>query len=432
MLPAESVVRWRLPLRVAFRFSFVYFTLYVVSTQMLGGLLVLPVGSVPGLEDLPPFRALVSWVAARVFRINEALVVTGSGSGDKTFDWVQVFCLLVAAAVATSIWSVMDRRRDNYVRLHKWFHLFLRFALGSTMVVYGSVKLIPVQMPAPSLTRLLEPFGHFSPMGALWYSVGAARPYEMFAGGAEMAGGLLLFVPRTATLGALVCLADAVQIFALNMTYDVPVKLFSFHLIVLSLVVLAPDMSRLANVLIFNRPAGPSSRLSIGKNPRSKGALVAAQILFGVYLLIMNLKGAREAWYSYGGGAPKSPLYGIWTVEEMAIDGHTRAPLTTDWDRWRRVIFQTPTGMAFQRMNDTFVSYVATIDMAAKSITLTKTTDRAWTARFSFLQPAQERLVLDGSMDGHTVHMRLQWVDRNTFLLVNRGFHWVQEYPFNR
>jgi hypothetical protein len=30
------------------------------------------------------------------------------------------------------------------------------------------------------------------------------------------------------------------------------------------------------------------------------------------------------------------------------------------------------------------------------------------------------------------VHMQLQLVDRKTFLLVNRGFHWVQEYPFNR
>jgi hypothetical protein len=28
------------------------------------------------------------------------------------------------------------------------------------------------------------------------------------------------------------------------------------------------------------------------------------------------------------------------------------------------------------------------------------------------------------------MHTRL--LDRNSFLLVTRGFHWVQEYPFNR
>ena len=35
-------------------------------------------------------------------------------------------------------------------------------------------------------------------------------------------------------------------------------------------------------------------------------------------------------------------------------------------------------------------------------------------------------------MDGHAVHMQLKLKDRNQFLLVNRGFHWIQEYPFNR
>jgi hypothetical protein len=28
--------------------------------------------------------------------------------------------------------------------------------------------------------------------------------------------------------------------------------------------------------------------------------------------------------------------------------------------------------------------------------------------------------------------MQLQLVDLTKFLLINRGFHWIQEYPFNR
>jgi hypothetical protein len=35
-------------------------------------------------------------------------------------------------------------------------------------------------------------------------------------------------------------------------------------------------------------------------------------------------------------------------------------------------------------------------------------------------------------MDNHKMHMQLHLVDRNKFLLVNRGFNWIQEYPFNR
>ena len=152
---------------------------------------------------------------------------------------------------------------------------------SSTMVNYGIMKVIPLQMPAPSLTRLLEPYGHFSPMGVLWSFIGSSRAYEMFTGSAELLGGLLLFVPHTAMLGALVSLAVTIHIFVLNMTYNVPVKLFSFHLILYSLFLLAPDARRLVNVLLLNRTAEPSSQRPLGRTPTRRRIWLAAQIGVG-------------------------------------------------------------------------------------------------------------------------------------------------------
>ena len=116
----------------------------------------------------------------------------------------------------------------------------------------------------------------------------------------------------------------------------------------------------------------------------------------------------------------------------MAIDGTIRSPLVTDYDRWRRVLFQTPTGMTFQRMDDTFASYGLKIDVNAKRLAVSKAADKSWSATFTFDRPSPERLVLDGEMDGHKIHMQLALYDRSRFLLVTRGFHWIQEYPFNR
>jgi UPF0716 family protein affecting phage T7 exclusion len=59
-------------------------------------------------------------------------------------------------------------------------------------------------------------------MGVLWASMGSAPAYEIFTGCAEVVGGLLLIVPRTVTLGALISLAAMILLFVLNMTYDVP------------------------------------------------------------------------------------------------------------------------------------------------------------------------------------------------------------------
>ena len=346
-----------------FRLASVYFSLYVVTTQMLGSLLPLPVGERAGAGE-PCLRCnkLVAWVAAHVFRVTSPLVVTGSGSGDKTFDWVHAFCVLVISLAHHVVWSVVDRHADLRSRLEKWFRLFVRFALGSTMVSYGMVKAIPLQMPPPTLTRLLEPYGYFSPMGVLWASVGASRAYEIVIGCAELTGGVLLFLPQTAPLGALICLIDTIQIFILNMTYDVPVKLFAFHLIVLSLLLLAPQIPQLFRVLVLSGFGTPSTDSEAVPSLRPGRRLVAAQILFGIYIVAINLYGARQAWWQYGGGAPKSPLYGIWNVDQMSIDGQIRSPLLTDYDRWRRVIFDRPGSMALQRMNDSFVFFVVTID----------------------------------------------------------------------
>ena len=247
VLEQESAPKehWSLGLRIAFRFCVAYFTLFSLSNQILGGLFVIPKVNVPELSALWPLRQITFWTAAHVFRIKRDLVYTGSGSGDKTFDWVLAFCLLVIAAAITCVWSILDRRQENYVTFHKWFRLALRFMLASEMFLYGLDKVIPLQMPFPYLSRLLEPYGNFSPMAVLWSSVGASHSYEIFTGCAETLGGILLLMPRTATLGALVCLADMVQVFMLNMTYDIPVKLFSFHLLLFSLFLLAPDIRRL-------------------------------------------------------------------------------------------------------------------------------------------------------------------------------------------
>ena len=151
--PVEIVPRWRLSTRIAFRFCFVYFGGYIIVTQMLPAMN--PIGGLPVLSTLGIVSKPVMWVIRNVFHDTRQLTILG-GSGDKMFDWVFSLCLLVFGAAITLVWSVLDRRRPNYIRMHKWFRLWVRFALATTMVSYGMAKFIPLQMGAPPLTRLLH------------------------------------------------------------------------------------------------------------------------------------------------------------------------------------------------------------------------------------------------------------------------------------
>ncbi len=329
--PLPKILKWNLAVRITFRFCLVYLGLYCLATQIITSLFSATQGAdIPDPATLWPLRPVVFWAAAHIFHVRAPLSLDGnSGSGDCMFGWVLTFCLLVIAVLATGIWSLLDRKRENYAGLHRWFRLFVRFALAGQMVNYGVAKVIPLQMLYPSLTRLLQPFGTFSPMGVLWSSIGAAPVYEIFAGCAEVAGGVLLIIPRTTTFGALICLADMIQVFMLNMTYDVPVKLFAFHLILLSCFLLAPDFPRLVSVLFLNRATDPSTQAQLFRSVRANRIALTAQIILGFWLVGMNFYSARGYWNIFGGGRPHSPFYGIWEVRRMSTDEQTRPPLSS-------------------------------------------------------------------------------------------------------
>lgn len=431
---AAPVPSWKLATRIAFRFCFVYFGLYIVLTQMLTSLLFAATndGGAFEVDNLPPVKAAIVWVAAQIFRIAHPIVTYETGSGDRVYDWVELACIAVLAIVGTMLWSVLDRKRDSYPKLYTWFRVFARFSLAATMLTYGAVKAIPLQMPFPHLTRLLERYGDLSPMGVLWASIGSSPAYEMFAGCAELLGGTLLIFPRTTTLGALVCLADATEVFLLNMTYDVPVKLLSFHMILLSVFLLAPEAKRLANFFLLDRPAPRSPSQPLFRSVRKNRIAFAVQVLAGLFLIGANLYGAAAASKMYGASSPKSPLYGIWNIQSFTVDGQLRPPLLTDAQRWRRIVFDYPQYATTYSMDDGGQFYGANIDMKTGTLALTKPSDKNWKAVFSFTRPDDSHLILDGLMDNHKIHAELELFDRSKFLLVRRGFHWVQDYPFNR
>jgi len=421
----EAQTHWSPAARVAFRFCFIYLGLYSLVTQIVGSLVLIPGMSFRGLGWLWPFREITNWIGLRVFHTTSPLVYAGN-SRDTDFYWIQMLWVLVVSVLATVAWSGLDRSRWNYASLHKWFRVFLRFGLASQMFEYGMTKLIPTQFPSPSLVTLVTRVGNVPLQGLLWTSVGAAPAYGMFTGIAELLGGILLILPRTTTLGALICLADLTQVFVLNMTYDIGVKQISFHLLLLTLFLLAPEIRRLAG-LFANRPTAPSAHSRLFQTATANRIALVAQVLVGLYLLGMQASANWAFWHLEGGGRPKSPLYGIWDVQALAINGEIRPADLNDYDRrWRRVLFDVPDEVVFQRTDDSFARYGAVIDVSGKTVALTKGKSQTWKSRFTFQRQAEDRLVVDGEMDGYRIQMKLQRVEFDTLRLLNSGFRWMR------
>jgi hypothetical protein len=155
-----------------------------------------------------------------------------------------------------------------------------------------------------------------------------------------------------------------------------------------------------------------------------------AQVAFGAWVVWGAYQANKVSYSKSPSVAPRPPLYGIWTIDRMTIDGVERAPLITDYDRWRRLVIQSPTAIAFQWMDDTFTQFGAKVDMGAKQIAVTQGQKPAGTLRID--QPAPNKLVVEGDITGRPVRMESTLYDHSKWNMVNTRFRWVQDMPFNR
>ncbi|HEX8255209.1 MAG TPA: hypothetical protein VF846_18860 [Thermoanaerobaculia bacterium] len=420
---------WTLPTRVSFRFLFVYLGLYNIAFlwQIFASEAALELWS----KYFALWQRIVQPVAMTVFGVKAD--VLPNGSGDTTFDYVLIFVYAVIAAFATLVWSVVDRARPSYPLLYAWLRTYVRFGLALAMIGYGVAKIIPLQFGTLRLDRLTQPVGDMSPMGMLWTFMSASVLYTMFTGAGELIAGLLLTARRTALLGALITAGVMANVAMLNFSYDVPVKLYSSHLLFMALFIAAPDALRLARMFVLNQRVEPAKLRPRFDNPRVDTASRVLRTVFVLAVLVMSFSQAITMWNEWKREPnEKAPLYGIWTVDAMRVDGVDRPPLTTDKDRWRRFIVTGKRFAAVDQMDDTRFRYFMTHDEQKKTLTFKQGRDPKRNGTVAYRQPDASTLIFDGTVGGRKFEATLHKAPMPEFLLTNRGFHWINEYPMNR
>ena len=423
MDPRTTSPSWSPVERALFRLVFCYLVIYCIP---------FPLDEIPWAGEIitQPYRDLWNWLVPWAGKLLLGLDITirPRGSGDTTWNYVQILCFVIISAAATLAWTVLDRKRLEYTRLNEGLRVYIRFALAAAMLSYGAYKVIPSQFAKPFPSQLIEPFGEASPMGILWTFMGASSGYTIFAGAAEMLAGLLLVFRRTALLGALVSIGVMSHVVALNYSYDVPVKLYSSHLLAMGVFLTLPDLRRLLNLFVLNRPVEAAA----ARPPRTqfrRTVLVAQAVLvaaYSGYLLYRSYEASKE----FGNLAPRPPLYGVWTVEELEADGVARPPLLTDATRWRRMVIDYPGYISFQHMDGSRSGYG--LILGKRGLVLTKFDDQTWRSSFTYKETQPGLLALDGTMDGRRTRLTLRREDESSYRLISRGFHWINEWPFNR
>jgi len=440
---SDEFGKWNRATRILFRICFCYFALY--------GLYIFSILIALVLRDLrgkPPFfpveaglHGVVPWVGRHLLGIRQPIDLAYGFSADGLFDWVEHFCFVVAALIGALIWSMLDSKRTDYRRPHAWLNLFLRLTLAATMFSYGFDKVFPLQFHSITRMDLVQLLGNLNHYQLMWRFMAASPGYTILSGSLEVLGGILSLIPRLSNLGAVLCVLVLSNVVALNIAYNVDVKLFSFNLLLMAIFLAAPEVPRLARILVLNRPAFPLRSVPLSERKWiDKGARILQAALGVCLLLICLVDSASRYTRIQRASAVAIPLQGIWTVDEFSASGEPQHSLFTQTlahdlhvgtgdDRWARLVFDAPGEAAIQLRNGE-VDYIA-IDLGKTATTaeLSDSGDPDWKGKLTIEQPQPNLLNLTGVVNGVTVSAKLHRMDESQFDLKNEKVSLVDDLP---
>ena len=411
ILTREKKEIWNSFEKISFRFLFLYFTLYIISI-FTGSL----------------WEPIINWIGSTIFNIDYDFSSNGKGSGDTTYAYLLLFFFLCLSILGSIIWSFIDKKRASYNQIHYGFLVFIRFIVIFFMFQYGIIKMFHLQMSPISNSDLIQTFGTKSPMGLAWKFMGFSMTYSFFAGLSELIAGFLLISRKTQTYGAIATVAVMLNVFMMNLCFDIPVKIFSFHLMLMGVLLLMSDFKRVFGVLIMNKNIGNYIIYpQLKKGDRQIIIIVKWALLFLVSSLFIFTSYSR---YKKRYLKPKTALFGIWEVTKFE-KGKDKEISEKNWKkRWKYIAIDEPKFAVIKTLGDKRLIYRFKVDTINKTILLSKYPSKD-TDTINYLKK-NNSLFIKGILKNDTLNIELNKTSTDKFLLKSRGFNWINEHPINK
>jgi hypothetical protein len=367
--------------RILFRFAFVYMGLYTWMTWRSYWLWGAPAATFYQDFIVKP----AAWLGANAWGI--CADPNPVRYYDRFYCWVNDLIFLgIVSMVVTVIWSLLDRKRRHYAKLHEALRVFVRYYLGYIMFMYATMKFAGMQFSGGYVgMRLQTTVGDMAPRDLMWWTMGVSALYGHFTAFGETVGGFLMFWRRTASLGAIVNIIILSSITVLDIMHQVSISERAFMYGMMSVFILGPDIKRLANLYLFNRPIpAPGPHIDIIDSNRWPAWRIAGPIL--KFVAIVPLVGSSVQFMVqelpvYFLAPPPHKLVGLYSVEEFTRNNVSIPPRFADSTRWRYVelgadfrdsVRRLPTQLRWTTMTGADSSVRIKLDTAKNTFTLFK------------------------------------------------------------
>lgn len=431
---ANPLVHWKPWRLIVFRFFFLYLLLQIAPWTFIG--------YIPGGDYLMQFYyQFIDWLVnianENLFHVREQLVPV-NGSGDTSYAWTQLWLYLSLAFIGCAVWSLIDRKSTHYIKSDYWLRTIVRYFIAMQALSYGIIKFFAMQMFFPNLSQLATPLGDFLPMRLSWMFMGYSTQYQVFSGVMEVIAGLLLLNRSAITAGLLMAAGVFTNVVMLNLSYDIPVKLFSLHLLFYSVFLLTYESKRLLSFFVLNHPVTPSYSYQISfSTRRMRYGRYALKALVLILIIVMPFISSYQYYQSEQEKPDTKPITsGLYDVQRFIVNGDTLQFTPGDSLTWKDVVFDkgyvgsvNSTDTIFrQRYRRGYFNYK--VDSAQNTLSFYKrsvTGDSTFmfTSEYFILSPTM--LSLKALIRNDSVQVDLIKSKRH-FQLTEKQFHWLSEY----
>jgi hypothetical protein len=263
--------------------------------------------------------------------------------GPQTYlNWGVVALISILGAFA---WQYFEKKKQiDYDRLYYWIRVIVRYRLAIAVIAYGFIKLYPLQAPYPSISNLNTNYGDFTRWKLFSLSLGIVPSYQSFLGAVEIITGLLLLYRKTASIGAFIVIIFTGNVFMSNLAYEGGEHVYSLYLVTLALFLLAFDIKRLTNLLVFQKPTLPNrfKPLFDGTNKKYARLILKSAFIF-FFVIVYGFKvgtGYETDPYKIPVSTALPETEGVYDVSYFRINNDTIAYSKTDPIRWKDVVFE--------------------------------------------------------------------------------------------
>lgn len=375
------------------------------------------------------YEEFVTWTG-RIFFHKTNLKRVFNGSGDTTFDYILIFTNIVTSYFLSLIILCIDYKRKSYKQLYLFTIVIARYYVAYSLFAYGITKLFFGQFPPNSAYRLDEQIGNMTPMGIVWTFMGTSPGYVFISGLLETVGGLLLLFRRTKTFGALFSMTVMINVALLNYLYDVPVKIFSTHLVLLCVFILTYEWRILFCFFIKHRNVKLDYNKTLVKNKWLQIALRIVKILLIVYIL-KDMVIRNYNWYVSNEWNTDKDFY---VCTQFVLNNNDTIPVDAskkDSIRWNKMVMWDTQTLYVVRNNDSLKKFSLINDTLNKTLDIKNQGDARPIAWFKYLKD-NNTLFLYGRINNVPANLVLQKRTKKDYWLPNAKFHWINEAPNNR